>query len=39
MTSANDKNKDKSIDSSQAENKADEKQNSLLSGIIERATK
>ena len=39
MTSANDKNKDKSIDSSQAENKAAEKQNSLLSGIIERATK
>ena len=39
MTSASDKNTDTDIDSNQAEQKTAEKNNSLLSGIIERATK
>ena len=34
MTSANDKNTETHIDDSQPDNKAAEKQNSLLSGII-----
>ena len=39
MISANDKSTDTNIDSTQAEQKMAEKQNKLLSGIIERATK
>ena len=39
MTSAHDKNTQTKTDSTQAEQKSAEKQNNLLSGIIERATK
>ena len=39
MTSANDKKTDANIKDSQTDNQGAEKQNSLLSSIIERATK
>ena len=39
MTSANDKKTDANIEDSQTDNQGAEKQNSLLSSIIERATK
>lgn len=39
MTSPNDSNKDISSDNTEVNTNAAEKQNSLLAGIIERATK